>query len=71
MFPLTFSVGFLHSSSKGWCARADLEHDGTLFLRIDGDVCARHPGVGAQVPQSHIGVSESVGQETFQPLDIK
>lgn len=40
----------------------NLEHDGTLLLRIDGDVCARHPGVGAQVPQPHVGVPGSVGK---------
>lgn len=37
---------------------ADLEHDWTLLLCINGDVGAGHPGVGAQVPEPHIGVSE-------------
>ena len=36
----------------------DLEHNRALLLCVDGDVGARHPGVGAQVPKSHVGVSE-------------
>lgn len=35
----------------------DLEHDRTLLLCVNGNVGARDPGVGAEVPQSHIGVS--------------
>lgn len=40
------------------CVCGDLEHDRALLLCVDGDVGARHPGVGAQVPKSHVGVSE-------------
>lgn len=38
---------------------AHLEHYRSLLLRIDGDVRAGHPSVGAQVPQPDIGVPET------------
>lgn len=37
---------------------SDLEHNWTLLICINGDVGAGHPGVGAQVSKSYIGVSE-------------
>lgn len=37
---------------------SDLEHNWTLLICINGDVGAGHPGVGAQVSKSDIGVSE-------------
>lgn len=37
---------------------SDLEHNWTFLICINGDVGAGHPGVGAQVSKSYIGVSE-------------
>lgn len=50
----------------GWVC-GDLEHNRTLLLCIDGDVGACHPGVGAQVPKSHIGVSEEEWGKSLTP----
>lgn len=57
-------VGF---TSVYYClfVSVDLEHDWTLLLHIDGDVGTCHPRVGAQVPQSHIGVSDEEVKRTI------
>ena len=52
---------------------ADLEHDGPLLLGVDGEVGAGHPGVGAQVSQTHVRVpasQQSVDAPIYQPADI-
>ena len=55
------------SVSVGVCLCDNLEHNWTLLLCIDGDIGARHPSVGAEVPKSHIGVSEEGWDKYFTP----
>lgn len=43
----------------------DLEHNWSLLLCIDGDTGAGHPGIGAQVPEPHIRVSEEGWDDLF------
>lgn len=51
------------------CVCVDLKHDWSLLLCIDGDTGAGHPGIGAQVPEPHIRVSEE-GSFDFHLYDI-
>lgn len=56
----------MRQAEGGWPS-GDLEHDWALLFGVDGDVGARHPGVGAKVPESHVGVSEEESKESFTP----